>query len=89
MFFDRLGGSCENVGIKLLKGTTMDTQEQIIASALKLPFEQRAAIVNALVGTVQDTDDHQALDRFLNDRISSAGDLSDKSFADIKREARL
>jgi hypothetical protein len=67
----------------------MDTQEQIIASALKLPFEQRAAIVNALVGTVQDADDNKSLDRFLSDRISSAGDLSDKSFADIKRDARL
>ena len=67
----------------------MDTQEQIIAEALKLPFEQRAAIINALVGTVQGADDHQALDRFLSDRISSAGDLSDKSFADIKRDARL
>ena len=69
----------------------MDTQEQIIASALKLPFEQRAAIVNALVATVQDEGDQQALDRFLNDRISSArqGQLSDKSFADIKRDARL
>ena len=70
----------------------MDTQEQIIASALKLPFEQRAAIVNALVATVQqDAGDQQALDRFLSDRISTAeqGQLSDKSFADIKRYARL
>jgi len=70
----------------------MDTQEQIIASALKLPFEQRAAIVNALVATVQqDAGDQQALDRFLSDRISTAeqGQLSDKSFADIKRDARL
>jgi len=69
----------------------MDTQEQIIASALKLPFEQRAAIVNALVATVQDADDQQALGRFLSDRISSAeqGQPSDKSFADIKRDARL
>ena len=69
----------------------MDTQEQIIASALKLPFEQRAAIVNALVATVQDEGDQQALDRFLSDRISTAeqGQLSDKSFADIKRDARL
>ena len=51
----------------------MDTQEQIIASALKLPFEQRAAIVNALVATVQqDAGDQQALDRFLSDRISTA-----------------
>ena len=76
----------------LKKGTTMDTQEQIIASALKLPFEQRAAIVNALVATVQqDAGDQQALDRFLSDRISTAeqGQLSDKSFADIKRDARL
>ena len=70
----------------------MDTQEQIIASALKLPFEQRAAIVNALVATVQqDAGNQQALDRFLSDRISTAeqGQLSDKSFADIKRDARL
>ena len=70
----------------------MDTQEQIIASALKLPFEQRAAIVNALVASVQqDAGDQQALGRFLTDRISSAqqGQLSDKSFADIKRDARL
>ena len=70
----------------------MDTQEQIIASALKLPFEQRAAIVNALVATVQqDAGDQQALDRFLSDRISTAeqGQLSDKSFADIKRDACL
>ena len=76
----------------LKKGTTMDTQEQIIASALKLPFEQRAAIVNALVATVQqDAGDQQALDRFLSDRISTAeqGQLSDKCFADIKRDARL
>ena len=76
----------------LKKGTTMDTQKQIIASALKLPFEQRAAIVNALVATVQqDAGDQQALDRFLSDRISTAeqGQLSDKSFADIKRDARL
>ena len=68
------------------------TQEQIIASALKLPFEQRAAIVNALVGTVQDdANDHYALGRLLSDRISSAqqGQLSDKSIADIKRDARL
>lgn len=70
---------------------TQPTQQEIIASALKLPFEQRAAIVNALVGTVQDDADHHALDRFLSDRISSAqqGQLSDKSFADIKRDARL
>ena len=70
----------------------MDTQEQIIASALKLPFEQCAAIVNALVASVQqDAGDQQALDRFLSDRISSAqqGQLSEKSFADIKRDARL
>ena len=69
----------------------MDTQEQIIASALKLPFNQRAAVVNALVGSVQGEDDNLAFDRFLSDRISSArqGQLSDKSFADIKRDARL
>jgi len=69
----------------------MDTQEQIIASALKLPFEQRAAVVNALVGSVQGADDNQALDRFLSARISSArqGQFSDKSFSDIKRDARL
>lgn len=70
---------------------TQPTQEQIIASALKLPFEQRAAIVNALVGTMQGDADNHALDRFLSDRISSAqqGQISDKSFSDIKRDARL
>jgi hypothetical protein len=67
----------------------MDTQEQIIASALKLPFEQRAAIVNALVGTVQNAADNQSLERFLSERISSAEHLSDKSIAEIKRDARL
>ena len=66
-------------------------QQEIIASALKLPFEQRAAIVNALVGTVQDEADNNAFDQFLSERISSAkqGELSDKSFAGIKRDARL
>lgn len=70
---------------------TQPTQEQIIASALKLPFEQRAAIVNALVGTVQDEAGDGALGRVLSDRIAAAedGQVSDKSFADIKRDARL
>ena len=40
------------------------THKQIVASALKLPFEQRAAIVNALIGTVQDDAFNHALDRF-------------------------
>jgi len=70
---------------------TQPTQQQIIASALKLPLEERAAIVNALAGTVQDEAGDDALGRVLSGRIADAeaGQLSDKSFADIKREARL
>lgn len=49
------------------------TPNHIIASAIKLPFEQRAAIVNALVGTVQqDARDGEGLNRLLKNRVASA-----------------
>ena len=72
---------------------TQPTPEDIIASALNLPPEQRMAVVNALLETVpaKDLDSANLLNQLLASRVMSArqGNLSDKTFSDIKREARL
>ena len=68
------------------------TPEQIIAEAMQLTVEQRMVIAQQLLDSVPDTEqgNQQKLRVFLHDRIDAAeqGDLSNKSFSQIKLDAR-
>ena len=72
---------------------THQTPEQIIALAMQLAPEQRVAIADALLGSLPSNSLEQAtrLHAYLQPRIEAAerGEFSDKTFSQIKHEARL
>jgi len=71
---------------------THQTPEQIIASAMQLPVEQRKVIAQELLQSISvGQDEVQELNAFLSGRIEEAerGELSEKNFSQIKHEARL
>ena len=71
---------------------THQSPEQILASAMQLPLDQRKAIAQELLQSIPtgQADSTFELDQ-LRDQIEQAqrGELSNKSFSQIKHEARL
>lgn len=72
---------------------THQSPEQIIASAMQLPFAQRKEIAQELLQSIPvgQSDSNQGLESILRGRIEQAqrGELSNKTFSQIKRDARL
>lgn len=71
---------------------TPQTTEQIIASAMQLPLEQRKVVAQELLQSISgEQDAKQELNGFLSERVEEAqrGELSEKTFSQIKHEARL